>query len=89
MRTLAMAGRRIKAKVTTDPKLIERARAAWQDEGSIEIDDDAPVSRSTGGAYVQAWIWIEDPEDELPSVFICQQCGQHITDGKPCGCGTR
>jgi len=21
--------------------------------------------------------------------FICPLCGQHITDGKPCGCGAR
>lgn len=24
-----------------------------------------------------------------PVPFTCCQCGQHITDGKPCGCGAR
>ena len=23
------------------------------------------------------------------TTFICPLCGQHITDGKPCGCGAR
>ena len=27
---------------------------------------------------------------DIPAVtFICPLCGQHITDGKPCGCGAR
>jgi hypothetical protein len=25
----------------------------------------------------------------LPAIFICPLCGQHIADGKPCGCGAR
>jgi hypothetical protein len=24
-----------------------------------------------------------------PQPYHCQLCGQHITDGKPCGCGAR
>ncbi|MGI0134314.1 MAG: hypothetical protein ACREBW_05095 [Candidatus Micrarchaeaceae archaeon] len=28
-------------------------------EGAIEVDDDAVVSISDDGAYVQAWIWVE------------------------------
>lgn len=39
-------------------------KAAWEDhhcDGQIEIDDNAPVSLSDdGGAYVQAWVWVDD-----------------------------
>lgn len=24
-----------------------------------------------------------------PTPYVCQRCGQRITDGKPCGCGAR
>lgn len=34
------------------------------DEGQVEIDDRAPISRGEDpGAYVQAWVWV--PESEL------------------------
>ena len=44
-----------------------QARAVYQDEGRVEIDDNAPVSRNKErkfdhGAYVQAWVWVPDPE---------------------------
>ena len=49
----------------------EAAKAQYEDEGSIEIDDNAAVSRgSDNGAYVQAWVWVEDDhpsEDDPPS----------------------
>jgi len=41
-----------------------RRRAEEQKEGELEIDDDAVVSPGDSpGAYVMAWIWVED-EDE-------------------------
>ena len=51
----------------TNQEFIEAARAQYEDEGTIEIDDNAVVSRgSDNGAYVQAWVWVEDdhPSDE-------------------------
>jgi len=27
--------------------------------------------------------------EAAPRAFDCPLCGQHITDGKPCGCGAR
>jgi len=44
-----------------------QARTLYQDEGRVEIDDDAPVSRNKErgidhGAYVQAWVCVPDPE---------------------------
>jgi len=38
------------------------AKAKYQDEGTLEIDDNAIVSlcddSNAGGAYVQAWVWV-------------------------------
>jgi hypothetical protein len=39
------------------------ARQIYQEEGTLEIDDDAIVSQSEGGCYVAAWVWVPD-EDE-------------------------
>lgn len=42
--------------------------AAWRlhvRDGEIEIDHGATVSVSdSGGAYVQAWVWVPDDEAE-------------------------
>lgn len=48
----------------SDTRLRERAREIWADFGFLEIDDDAQVSRSEGGAYVQAWVWV--PSNKTP-----------------------
>ena len=40
-------------------KYIDRARFIYQGGDNIEIDDNAPVSESEEGAYVQAWVWVE------------------------------
>jgi hypothetical protein len=31
-------------------------------EGDLEVDDEAVVSESEGGAYVQCWMWVEGEE---------------------------
>ena len=45
----------------------EAARAKYHAEGCIEIDDRAVISRGVGpddaGAYVMAWVWVDDPSD--------------------------
>lgn len=38
------------------------AKDARHCEGDLEIDDDAPVSRTEVGAYVQAWVWVDASE---------------------------
>ena len=43
----------------------EAAKRLFHDEGVLEIDDDAKVSRSVdmvaeNGAYVAAWVWVYD-----------------------------
>jgi hypothetical protein len=46
--------------------MVAAARAQFHDEGTIEIDEDAPVSRAADncdrGAYVQAWVWVDDED---------------------------
>jgi hypothetical protein len=42
-----------------------QAREEYHREGEVEIDDNAVVSVSDdGGAYVSAWVWVYDEEDE-------------------------
>jgi hypothetical protein len=48
---------------------IERARAQYVNEGTLEIDDAPAVSRAdtdgvcSEGAYVAAWVWVADMDD--------------------------
>ena len=44
------------------------AKATYEREGTLEIDDGAPVSLSEqdGGAYVQMWRWIGNDELKAP-----------------------
>lgn len=43
---------------------IEKAREYYQEEGNIEIDNNAEISKSDEGAYVQAWVWVPNEEEE-------------------------
>lgn len=45
-----------------DPKLAAYRAAADTEEGEPEVDPDAVVSVSDGGAYVMSWQWITDEE---------------------------
>ncbi len=51
----------------TDAELIAQARAMYARD-DVEIDDDAKVSSSDLGVYVQAWVWVPYPEppEETP-----------------------
>jgi hypothetical protein len=42
-------------------KLFDAAKYRWHKDGECEIDDDAVVSTSKEGAYVQAWVWVDNP----------------------------
>lgn len=40
-------------------EIVEHARDNYEEEGRIEIDDDAKLSDGDdNGTYVQAWVWI-------------------------------
>lgn len=43
---------------------VQSAKEIYHRDGEIEIDDDAGVSTSEDGAYVQGWLWVQDEEKE-------------------------
>lgn len=45
-------------------KYLPLAEQKYSSEGQVEIDDSAVVSDSEDGAYVAAWVWVEDPDPE-------------------------
>jgi len=61
----------------TDEQYREAARKQYGKDGQLEIDGDAEVSRGDDpGAYVQAWVWVENDEQledhevlELPEAY--------------------
>lgn len=44
------------------PQEVKVARELYADD-DINIDDDAAVSRTDDGAWVQAWVFISKPEE--------------------------
>lgn len=40
------------------------AKSKHRDTGYVEIDDDAAVNMSEDGAYVQAWLYVEDDVED-------------------------
>ena len=61
----------METSTNSDERLRAKAREIYEDEGSVEVDDNAVVSRakpSEGGAYIQAWVWV--PFD------ACARCGE-------------
>lgn len=47
----------------TDPQ----ARKAFEihhREGEVEIDSTTVISESSEGAYVMAWVWVDDPDSD-------------------------
>ena len=52
-----------------DPGLLQKARDAYQEYGTIEIDDNAQISVGDEGTWVQAWVYVpheEGEDDERP-----------------------
>lgn len=45
-----------------DLYFVKGAKNKYSDEGHIEVDDNAMVSRGVEGAYVMAWVWVYDDE---------------------------
>lgn len=42
---------------------VQAARDRHQDDGEVEVDDLAVISLSEdGGAYVMAWVWVDDED---------------------------
>ena len=50
----------------TDEQYRHEARGLYLDEGTIEIDSNAKISRGDdNGAYVEAWVWVSDGDLRL------------------------
>lgn len=43
---------------------LDLAKDRWHRDGEIEIGDEEIVSMSDNGAYVLAWVWVDDPVEE-------------------------
>ena len=40
--------------------IIKLARSQHEEEGQVEIDDNAPLSEGNdNGCYVQGWVWVD------------------------------
>jgi len=56
--------------------LIETARAQFEREGELEIDDNPKISTASDveeeiiGSYVAAWIWVDNPHCLICEEFI-------------------
>ena len=51
------------ATATPDSWFIAAALQEYQEEGSIEVEVGKPeLSRSEDGAYVKAWLFVEQPD---------------------------
>ena len=51
----------------SNKRFVRAAREMYQDDGTLEVDDGAKVSRASakeggieaaGGAYVAVWVWV-------------------------------
>lgn len=47
------------------------------------------ITRAVRRYAVPAWVRAQRKSGPVTIVFVCPLCGQHIRDGKPCGCGAR
>ena len=62
-KSLARAVRDADADGALNEQYRAAAKARWEREGEIEIDDEAAVSiGDDGGAYIQAWVWVRDSD---------------------------
>lgn len=57
----------------TREQVIEKAKDTYEEEGAIEIDDNAKISPSDGGWYVQAWVYVST-EDMEGGQMTCRPC---------------
>jgi hypothetical protein len=64
------APKKKKQRLTREKReaFVQAAQRQYSDEGTLEIDDEALVSWTSpeeggsGGAYVQAWVWVSDED---------------------------
>lgn len=72
---------------SAENKTIYRAINHFYDEGNVEVDMGALVSRAEGetGAYVMAWVWVDNPDpDEAEAgdlLGYCDVCEKPVLSG--------
>jgi hypothetical protein len=67
----------------TDDQIRQAARIISEEEGILEIDDDATISRGEDpGCYVQAWIWV-NYEDVAGRLGLPDPDDNPLDDGLP------
>ena len=54
---------------------IAEARSIYA-SNDVAIDDDARLSETDDGTWVQAWVWLGDPEDDAGNVTFAQVAAQ-------------
>ena len=66
-------------------EIIQMARDRRQEEGTVEIDDNATLSEGyDNGCYIQAWVWVDfagtrfDKEKETDADKPCDECGAKV-----------
>ena len=61
-------------------EMIERARKEHHVDGVCEIDDEATVSWADKGAYVMAWVWLDDEtvEPDQGDIARCEGRYQRV-----------
>ena len=72
------------SRTEDETRLFDFIKSERSCDGDIEFDDDAIVSLSDdGGAYVQAWLWIDDPEASDPDdIEHCDRCTVALEEGQ-------
>jgi hypothetical protein len=67
---------RTQAEVERDNYYVKAAQDKHNDEGTLEVDDNATVSRGDDpGVYVQAWVWVYD--DATPHTSETDPAGMY------------
>lgn len=63
----------VSPKTKRNVTIVEMAKSEHEDEGTIEVDDNAIVSEGDdNGAYVEAWVWVSfsgTPYDKDPDAI--------------------
>ena len=86
----------------SDEQFREKAKELHEKEGTLEIDAEAVVSRSSdGGAYVASWVWVQnsdvtgDDDDDADEAALpdedlsaCETCGVEVRNIIGCPDGT-
>ncbi len=56
----------------SDEQYRNTAKALFHNEGDLEVDENAAVSRGDDpGAYVQVWVWVSNADVRINKKYGC------------------